>query len=183
MCPTTFLLVGFMCLTSEPPKTRNEEKPRLAENQRDWEIRPKEFRVEVDVILEPSGSTGVYRARVWTHDKEVVCLRIAGNNISIEGMPLLEPDKKLHRTDFVIIVTLRDDPVTKGKRQRVERLYAAKGGSEFLLGDAVAADVKFAEDCKVTAQEWFSNLGAEIPIGEIFGQKLEVVARKAQPKK
>jgi len=183
MCLTTFLLVGFMRLTSEPPKTRNEEKPQPAENQRDWEIRPKEFRVEVDVILEPSGSVAVYRARVWTHDKEAVCLRIDGNNISIEGMPQLEPDKKLHRTDFVMIFTLRDDPVAKGKRLRVERLYAARGGSEFLLGDAVAADAKLADGCKVTAQECFSNLGAEIPIGEVFGQKLEVVARKAQPKK
>src|SRR5262249_11236432 len=152
--------------------------PANAAPAKDDQPKSGEYRVKVEVVLEPDGDYAVYRVQVWTHGKQQVLFCIDDGQIAVEGDTRLELEGgRLHRTDFVVIVSLRDGTDGNKKRQ-LEQVIASGGGGHFVLGDKVDADAKLRDISQIKLVTTTVKLGADVPIGRLFGQNLEIHARE-----
>src|SRR5262249_28870510 len=68
------------------------------------------YRVKVEPILEPIGKVAIYRVQIWTAQKLDVYIDLEDGAYRGHGLPRAEKDGKHYRTDFVLLVSLRDPP-------------------------------------------------------------------------
>ncbi|MCE9568374.1 MAG: hypothetical protein K8U57_40760 [Planctomycetes bacterium] len=148
----------------------------------DDKLGPTEYRVKVDPVLEPPGDLAVYRVQVWTVGKQSVFLDAEGGQFTQEGDSKPETGGKLHRADFVLVVTLRphSDPMLRGKKLELERRLrvgtVSDGGFTFL--DNVDLTTKLEKVVIIPASTGTQKLGQKHTVGVLRGKKVEVSASK-----
>jgi hypothetical protein len=137
------------------------------------ELNPGEYRVEFEVVLAPPKSdTAVYRARIWTVDRQDVHLSIGANQIGIEGGTRPEPGGKLFRADAVIVVSVRKD----GDKRQLESVFNC--GGEVRLTDDLPAGAELANVLGLRKPGTLTQkLGEDVPLGKLYGKTITVSAR------
>ena len=162
------------------------EPPKAEEKKAEVKLDLGEFRVNVEAILAPPGDIAIYRVRVWTVGKEKVVVSGVEVNCALSGETNPEPDGKLHRDDFVILVMLRPhpDPVVGGKRLEMEQrlMWGGFGEGGTRVFSSVKLDTKLETVAQLAVGLHTAKLDAKLPIGKLNGHTITVRVEKPKPR-
>jgi hypothetical protein len=138
------------------------------------------YRLKVETILEPIGKVAIYRVQIWTVNKQEVSLLLQGGQISQQGLSRPENDGKVHRTDFVLLASLRESQDLQKGESKFElefRCMVAGAPGMTVLTGVLDSSNPLNKVLEVPSAAAIYRLGQEVPVGRFRGKLLEVKVR------
>jgi hypothetical protein len=162
------------------------DPPKAEEKKAEAKLDPGEFRVNVEAIVEPPGDIAIYRIQVWTAGKEEVEVSGVDVNCAVGRETSPEPDGKLHRGDFVVVVILRPhpDPKFQGKRLELEQrlMRGGFGTGEVQVISSVNLNTKLEKVAQFAVGLHTTKIDTKLPIGKLNGSTISVRVEKPKPR-
>jgi hypothetical protein len=166
---------GAAYLICKRPKEAVADAPRGKE-----QLDGSNYRLRVEPILDGAEDLAIYRIQIWTLGKRNVYLHLGkGKDITQEGLSRPEPESKLHRAEFVVVVSLRpaDNLGARGQQLQLERSLRVRGGGAMVLTDTVDAKTQLRRVVQIKEHAGTHKLGEAHEVGELFGK---VIAAEAE---
>jgi len=170
-----FLLLGIVATAMVAERAYGQKKTDLPDDAVE-PLKPADYRVKVEPIVEPPGEMAVYRIRIWTSQERPVLL-LFGQQTDREGVLRAERDKKHYRADFVLTVILRDERPNNEKLPFEVRAVAVGDPGITTIIDDVQRTATLKNLIKMPEKVQTSTLGATTSLGTVGRHSIKVIVK------